>query len=152
VGFEGARFESDVLPGLERLSELEVVQLVDLLIVVKNESGELVRIQASGLGEKTLSHLSGVADLLVGLTETAANAPADAAGEPPTPELRATLGDEYAWSVADVIPVGVMCVVALIEHRWAIPLRDSVQRTGGHVLADAWLDPEDPLLAELDSA
>ena len=51
VGFEGARFEPDVLPELERLSELEVIRLVDLLIAVKTESGELVRMQAPGLDE-----------------------------------------------------------------------------------------------------
>ena len=51
VGFEGARFEADVLPELERLSELEVIRLVDLLIAVKTESGELVRMQAPGLDE-----------------------------------------------------------------------------------------------------
>jgi hypothetical protein len=43
------------------------------------------------------------------------------------------------------------CVVALIEHRWAIPLRDAVQQSGGAVLADAWIDPQNPLLSKLES-
>lgn len=152
VGFEGARFEADVLPELERLSELEVIRLVDLLIAVKTESGELVRMQAPGLDEKVLSRFDGVAELLVGLDAPAADASVDEAIDPAPPELRASLGDEHTWSVADVIPVGVMCVVALIEHRWAIPLRDAVQRSGGEVLADAWIDPQDPLLSNLESA
>ena len=31
----------------------------------------------------------------------------------------------------------------LLEHRWAIPLRDAVQRSGGETLADAWVHPDD---------
>jgi hypothetical protein len=38
-----------------------------------------------------------------------------------------------------------MAVVGLLEHRWAIPLRDAVARAGGKALADAWVHPDDPL-------
>jgi hypothetical protein len=54
--------------------------------------------------------------------------------------------DEAAWSVADVVPPGSMAAVALVEHRWAIPLRDAVRRAGGVALADAWIHPEDLVL------
>jgi hypothetical protein len=33
--------------------------------------------------------------------------------------------------------------VVLLEHRWAIPLRDAVQRSGGETVADAWVHPDD---------
>jgi hypothetical protein len=45
--------------------------------------------------------------------------------------------------VADVIPDGSIAAIALIEHRWAIPLRDAVVRAGGVALADEWIHPED---------
>lgn len=64
-------------------------------------------------------------------------------------ELRAFAGDEGTCSVVDVIPTGAICVVALIEHRWAIPLRDAIHKTGGRTLADAWIDPDDPVLGRL---
>ena len=54
------------------------------------------------------------------------------------------LGDAV-WSVADVVPPGSMAAVVL-EHRWAIPLRDAVRRAGGAALADAWIHPEDLVL------
>jgi hypothetical protein len=41
------------------------------------------------------------------------------------------------------VVAGTMAVVALLEHRWAIPLRDAVRRVGGVTLADAWIHPED---------
>jgi hypothetical protein len=33
--------------------------------------------------------------------------------------------------------------IAVIEHRWAIPLRDAVIASGGVALADEWLHPQD---------
>jgi hypothetical protein len=45
--------------------------------------------------------------------------------------------------VADAIPAGSIAAIALIEHRWAIPLRDAVGRAGGVALADEWVHPED---------
>ena len=34
----------------------------------------------------------------------------------------------------------------LLEHRWAIPLRDAVRRGGGVALADAWIHSQDLVL------
>ena len=31
----------------------------------------------------------------------------------------------------------------LLEHRWAIPLRESIRSAGGTLLADAWVHPQD---------
>jgi hypothetical protein len=47
------------------------------------------------------------------------------------------------WDAADAIPPGTTAAVALIEHQWATPLRDAIQRAGGMPIADAWLAPED---------
>ena len=33
--------------------------------------------------------------------------------------------------------------VALLEHRWAIGLRDALQGRGGELLAEAWVHPRD---------
>ena len=57
------------------------------------------------------------------------------------------LGEETMWSIADTIPMGTTAAVALIEHRWAIPLRDAIGRAGGVALADTWVHPEDLVAA-----
>ena len=49
------------------------------------------------------------------------------------------LNDVQVWYAADSIPSGTMAGVALIEHRWAIPLRSAIVESGGEVLADAWI-------------
>ena len=68
LGFEDLTFEGDILPELKRLSELDVIRLVDMVIVAKSGSGELVRVQAGSLSENEVARLGSIAELLVGLT------------------------------------------------------------------------------------
>jgi hypothetical protein len=149
LGFEDLEFQGGILPELKRLRDLDVIRLVDMVIVTKSAGGELVRVQAGSLTEKDAARLGSIAELLVGLT-TEPLAETDDAGKGAEGELRTLGAGEGTWSVVDVIPAGTMCVVALIEHRWAIPLREAVQKAGGRTLADAWIHPDDRVLAGLD--
>ena len=120
------------------------------MVVAKSASGELVRVQVGGLSEDETARLGSIAELLVGLATEEVDQADDAdAGAEPT-DLRVFAGDQGTWSVVDAIPPNTMCVVALIEHRWAIPLRDAIHHTGGRALADAWIHPDDPLLRRLE--
>jgi hypothetical protein len=47
------------------------------------------------------------------------------------------------WYVDDALQPGDAAAVALIEHRWAIPLRETIRAAGGFHLADAWVHPLD---------
>ena len=60
--------------------------------------------------------------------------------------------EEQAWYVADTIPNGTSAAIALLEHVWAIPFRDSIQRAGGILLADAWIHPTDLVAVGLEAA
>jgi hypothetical protein len=146
VGFDDVGFEGDILPELERLNSLDVIRLVDMVIVAKSETGELVRVQAASLGEKEAARLGSIAELLVGLTSDEESEAGDGDAGAEATDLRVFAGEEGTWSVVDAIPAGQLCVVALIEHRWAIPLREAIHKTGGRTLADAWIHPDDPVL------
>ena len=52
-------------------------------------------------------------------------------------------GEEGRWYLADHIPPGSTAAIVLIEHRWAIPLREAVAAIDAEVLGDAWVHPED---------
>lgn len=144
LAFDEVRFNHDIFPELRRLRDLEIIRLVDLVIVTKTDSGELVRVKAGDVDQEESAQLGAIAGALVGLDgATHEGTPSDAGAARGTPEARGYLGDDRTWSVGDVIPAGKMGVVVLLEHRWAIPLRDSVQRAGGETLADAWIHPDD---------
>jgi uncharacterized membrane protein len=142
LGFGDLKFEDQVLDELRRLSSLEVVRLVDAVLVAKSKSGEIVRVRASDPTQAE-SQLGAIAEALVGLGEEVGTIGDESEGADTDVEARGFLGDERTWSVAAVIPPGQMALVALIEHRWAIPARAAVSRAGGTILADAWLHPDD---------
>ena len=43
IGFDDMNFEGDILPELKRLRDLDVIRLVDMLVITKSRSGELVQ-------------------------------------------------------------------------------------------------------------
>jgi uncharacterized membrane protein len=140
VGFDDLKLGEQVIAELRRLNKLEVVRLVDAVIVTKSKSSELVRVPATDPTTET-SQAAGAAAALIGLEDEIEEGTAGTATA--TVEARGFVGDERTWSVADAIPPGTMAVVALIEHRWAIPVGDAVRDAGGQTLADAWVHPDD---------
>jgi hypothetical protein len=141
VGFDDLSFQGDIFPELRRLRDREIVRLVDMVVVTKSDGGDLVGVKVSDLDQKGSTQFGAIAAALVGLGSAADIEPRVRAGE--EADALGFLGDERTWSVADAIPAGTMAVVALLEHRWAIPVRDAVQRAGGTTLADAWVHPDD---------
>jgi uncharacterized membrane protein len=144
VGFEGANFTGEIAAELQRLREHDIVRLVDLIVVRKDEDGEVDTLEASDLSAEESAELGALAGALIGFgaageegAEVGALAGAEAAADGATP-----LGEEV-WYLADVIPPGTSAAVAILEHRWALPLRDAIERTGGQALAAEWLHPAD---------
>ena len=62
------------------------------------------------------------------------------------------LDADDAWYAADAIPNNTAAAVVLLEHRWAIPLRDGIARAGGFVLADEWIHAKDLIAVGLLAA
>jgi uncharacterized membrane protein len=142
--FDRTRFDGEIMPELERLKDDGVIRLIDLLFVTKTEDGELDVIQTSDLSKDEATEFGALIGALVGLgmgseEETVRAAEAGAA------ELEdGHIFDETeVWYLADAIPAGSSAAVALIEHRWAIPLRDKIVQAGGIALADEWIHPAD---------
>jgi hypothetical protein len=126
VGFDEPSFSGEVLAELTRLREAGIVRLVDVLLVSRDADGTFETLPPppgadAGLGRR-------VVDLL-GLPEGQDE-------EPDAPE-----GD--TWSLADAVPPGGTCAVALIEHVWAQPLVETIGRAGGRVLDETWLASAD---------
>ena len=145
IGFENPDPRGEILAEAARLRDLEVIRLVDLVVVAKSDDGELTQVRVSDLTVGQAAELGAIAGALVGFgaageegAQTGARLGAEAA--------QGGLLGEAVWSVADVVPPGSMAAVVLLEHRWAIPLRDAVRRAGGVALADAWIHPEDLVL------
>ena len=51
--------------------------------------------------------------------------------------------DEEAWDVLEEIPNDSAAALLLIEHHWAVPVRDAVARAGGFRISDGFISPLD---------
>lgn len=136
LGFEGGEMRGEALAELTRLAEHDIVRLVDALVVRKLEDGSIELLEiAQPLGD------DGEPGLLIGRL-TGLSAEADGGADDDVDEGLAA-PDADVWYVADAIPPGTAAAVALLEHRWAIPLRNALQGAGGQLLEEAWVHPLD---------
>ena len=146
LSFDQNRFTGGILPELKRLKDERTVRLLDLLVVTKSEEGELRCLHVSDLGPDEAIEFGAIAGALIGCGASGAEGAAAGAVAG-----AAELGDGHrldeadVWYVGDAVPNGTAAAIALLEHRWAIPLRDKVAEAGGQALADAWIHPADLL-------
>jgi uncharacterized membrane protein len=145
VGFGDAEFSGEIRAELARLKDADIVRLIDLLAVRKNQDGEVEVLQQSDLSTEEAEEFGAIVGALVGF---------GVGGDEDTATAGAILGaseledghvfdDDSVWYLSDAIPPGTTAAVALLEHRWAIPLRDLIVKQGGVTLADEWIHPAD---------
>ena len=153
VGFDEPNFTGKIMAELARLREHDLIRLVDMIVVEKDDEGNVVAVQTSDLSEDEALEFGAVVGALIGFgaegeegMEAGAIAGAEALAD------GHALDEDEVWHVADVIPNGSVAAVALIEHRWAIPLRDSILEAGGVTLADEWIHAKDLIAVGLAAA
>ena len=144
VGFEGPEFKGEILEELTRLKDEDIIRLIDLVVVKKDDEGNIETLHTSDLSNDEAMEFGAVAGALIGLGadgEEGAEAGALAGAE--AMEEGQVFDDDQVWYAADAIPNGTAAGIALIEHRWAIPLRHAIGRAGGIPLVDEWIHPTD---------
>jgi uncharacterized membrane protein len=144
VGFDGPEFKGEILEELTRLKDADIIRLIDLVVVKKDNEGNIETLHTSDLDEDSAFEFGAVAGALIGLglagdegAEAGAMAGAEAMAD------GQVFDDDQVWYAADAIPNGTAAGVALIEHRWAIPLRDAIVDAGGIPLVDEWIHAND---------
>jgi uncharacterized membrane protein len=143
VGFAGGEFKGEIAAVLADLRERDVIRLIDMGVVRKDEDGVITMIEHSDLSQDETIEFGATVGALIGLGvagEEGAEAGAIAGAEA---ALDGGMIEDQVWYIADEIPEGTAAAVALIEHRWAIPLRSAIQDAGGFLVSDAWIHPTD---------
>ena len=148
VGFQGDKFDGSIMKELDRLKEHDIVRLVDLLFVKKNDDGEIEVVQRSDLDAEEAQEFGAIVGALVGFgADDEEGAEFGAIAGAAELEDGHLFDDAAVWYLGDAIPEGTAAAVALLEHRWAIPLRDKIAQAGGITLSDAWIHPADLVAA-----
>lgn len=142
--FDGDNFEGKIMEELQRLADKDIVRLLDLLFVSKDEDGNVTALEASALGLEGAPE-GAIAGALIGLGQ-------DGGGDQEAPgREEASLDPDQVWYADDEIPPGTAAAIVLLEHRWAIPLREATQSAHGELLAEAWVHPLDLTAVGLDA-
>jgi uncharacterized membrane protein len=119
LAFPGNQFKGEILPELNAIRASGVVRLVDLIFIQKDEQGHVTTTEASDLqGEEgqRYSHLIG--------------------------DLSGLLTQEDIEIAANELPPNSSAAFLLLEHVWAIGLRDAIRRAGGSVVTQGRVDPQ----------
>ena len=154
LGFNHPDFHGEVIEELERLRESDTVRVIDALAVHKDADGEVEVAHLSNLTKDEAVELGSKVGALIGLgiegeegLEAGAVAGAEAAADGVE-----VFSDEQAWDVLEDIPNDSAAALLLIEHHWAVPLRDAIARAGGFRLSDGFISPLDLVAIGLLSA
>ena len=154
LGFEHPNFHGEIIDELERLRESDTIRVIDALAVYKDADGGLEVEHLSNLTEAEAIELGSKVGALIGLGiegEEGAEAGALAGAEAGADGL-SVFSEEDAWDVIDDIPNDSAAALLLIEHHWAVPLRDAIARAGGFRISDSFISPLDLVEIGLVSA
>ena len=154
LGFDHPDFHGEIIAELERLRESDTVRVIDALAVHKDSEGELEVAHLSNLTTDEAIELGTVVGALVGLGidgEEGAEAGALAGAEAAEDGIN-VFSDADEWDVLADIPNDSAAALILLEHQWAVPLRDAVMRANGFRLADGFISPLDLIAIGLVTA
>lgn len=132
LGFDDPNFTGEIRAELSRLRDSDVVRLVDAIVIQKDAMGNVSLLEDDSM---PTGDVDGAVAALIGLAEAEAEVLASAAG-------LETEGLD-AWTVDDLLPEDTAAAIALIEHRWAVGLRDAISRANGVLLTDTWIHRDD---------
>jgi len=155
LGFDNAEFHGEITRELERLRASDTVRVIDALAVHKDAQGAIEVQHLSNLTREEAVEVGSKVAALVGLGidgEEGMHAAAEIGAEQAAEHGIEAFDDEVEWDVIGEIPNDSAAALILLEHHWAVPLRDAIARAGGYRIADGMIGPYDLLAIGLASA
>jgi Family of unknown function (DUF6325) len=127
VEFPGSRFNGEIVPALLDLVQRDLVRVLDLLVLKKDDDGSLEAFELSDLDEAEIGELRTYES-----------------------ELAMLLSEEDVNSLAAAIDPGSSAAVLVWENAWAAPFGSAVRRSGGQLVASGRI-PTQALLAAIEA-
>ena len=118
VGFEGNKFDGNIMGALTDALDKGVIGLVALSVITKDSEGNT----------HTLDVASDNPDLATFMNRLQS-----------TENL---VTHEDVLEVADLIENNTSCGLLVVEHLWAIPLKEAIVKANGVLIADGRIHPD----------
>jgi hypothetical protein len=107
VAFEGNRFSGEILSALRDAQEKGIIRVIDLLLIKKDEQGNVIALELSDLSEEEARPFGFFAGKLLSIFEP--------------DDVEAT---------AEQMPNNSAAGLMMIEDTWAIPLKQAILNAG----------------------
>jgi Family of unknown function (DUF6325) len=127
VEFPGSRFNGEIAPTITDLVDRDIIRVLDLLVLRKDDDGNLEAFEVTELEDSELGELR--------VYET---------------ELAMLLSAEDVEAVAAAVEPGSSAACLVFENRWAAPFASAVRRAGGQLVANGRI-PVQALLAAIEA-
>jgi uncharacterized membrane protein len=146
IGLENDKLKGEIMRELHRASDSGVIRVIDALAIQKTQDGGITSLGTSDLTPDQRVQYGAIIGGLIGLGATGTEEGLETGavvGAETFAERDFGLSDEDIRSVAADLPPGTTAVFLLVEHLWAIPLKEAVQDADGVVLAQGMVRAED---------
>lgn len=112
VGFEGNKFDGSILRELGAAIDKGVIKLISLSLVARDENDEIVTVDIANVGDE---YVASFVDKY----------------QPDT-----AVDQDDIDEVADLIAKNCSAGLLVVEHVWAVPLKQAIADAGGVLIAD----------------
>ena len=112
VEFPGSKFTGEIAPALAELVDRDIVRVLDLVVVKKDDDGTVEGFE--------IADLENEAGELLAFDE----------------HVTHLLNEDDVNSIAAALEVGTTAAVLVYENHWAAPFASACRRAGGQLVAD----------------
>jgi uncharacterized membrane protein len=149
---DAPEYSGAIYHALEDIREKGIIRLIDALAVGKDDDGQIQKVEMTDFSRDDRIELGSKLGALIGFgaggyqgMEAGAEAGAEAAAE-----KSFGVSTDDVLNIANSLPPGKVAIFMLVEHTWAIDLRDAFRSQGGMLLAQGMLTPESLIRAGMD--
>ena len=129
IGFEGNRFTGQILPEFRAAFDKGIIRVIDLLLIIKDQNGNTAVMELSDLSREDAEQFGPIAG-----------------------DLHQILEPDDVEATANAIPNNSTAAFLLIEHSWAVGLKEAIMNAGGIPLAGGLVAPAVAQMLEAELA
>jgi uncharacterized membrane protein len=144
IGYAEDNFPGRILPDLRALGREGNIRIMDLLFAKKDKMGKIWALKNGEFTAEETVRFGAIAGALIGLGTMGLAEGKESAGisDFSVAENDSGLGLEDIAALIKLVPNGSSFAIALIEHQWAIKLKDLIIEAGGTLLAQGIVAPQ----------
>jgi hypothetical protein len=131
VGFVGNNFDGSIAAEIARAVESGTIRLVDVVVIAKDVDGNATVLEVNLQDDPRFRSFSNLLEGTTGL-----------------------FTEEDVLAIAETIPSNMAAAALLFEHKWAVHIKEAMERANGFLISRTVIAPEivEEIAAELEAA